>query len=61
MRNWDVVNLLTYAYSTSTYFSAFTSFSPRMTDLLTAGTDIFSLRSSIASCFGFLQDICELE
>jgi hypothetical protein len=27
-----------------------------MTDLLTAGIDICSLR---ASCFGFLQDICE--
>ena len=33
----DAVNLLAYAYSISAYFPAFAGFSPRMTDLLTAG------------------------
>jgi hypothetical protein len=47
----------------SVYFPAFDSFSPRMIDLLTAGTEILSLRASIASLFWFvlLQNICNPE
>jgi hypothetical protein len=40
------LNFLTYFYSTSIYFLAFASFSPRIVDLLTDGTEVFSLRAS---------------
>jgi hypothetical protein len=32
-------------YPTGKYFPAFASFSPRIVDLLTAGTEIFNLRA----------------
>jgi len=39
----DALNFLTYACPASEYFLSFASFSPRIADLLTAGTEIFSL------------------
>ena len=39
---WGLFNL---SLPTSEYFLAFASFSPRIADLLTAGTEIFSLRA----------------
>ena len=44
-------NYIIYAYSISAYFPAFAGFSPRMTDLLTAGTEICS-----CGPYGWLHD-----
>jgi len=42
----DVLNFLTYdVCPASKYFQFFASFSPLIADLLTAGTEIFSLRA----------------
>ena len=41
----DAVNYLTWFYSASEYFPAFAGFSPRIVALLTAGIEIFNLRT----------------